>query len=83
MVIVGYDHNGTIISILNAKSQELANAYWQGAGISIHRSRSLDDKETFMPLDESPTGVYPILKTKEIDVQLFGRNSKTVRIIEK
>ena len=82
MVYFGYNHNGDIISILNAKSEELANAYWQGAGIQIHHSRNLDDQQTFMPLNESPTGVYPILKTREIDPSIIGRNNK-VRIIVK
>lgn len=55
-----------IIGIVNSRNEELAKAYWQGKGLNYYEIRNLDDENTFMPLDESPTGVYPILETIEI-----------------
>ena len=68
MVLIAYNYEGKIISIVNAVNEQVAQAYWQGAGIIPHSTRNLDDPEYFMPLSEHPTGVYPILKTKEVPV---------------
>ena len=83
MVVIGYDYKGTIISIVNAKSLELANAYWQGADIIPHSYRSLDDESHFTPLNEHPTGVYPLLKAREMEGYQFRDYKGTIRIITK
>lgn len=64
MIFIGYNYNGYIISIVSARSYELANAFWQGAGITPHHIKDLD--RDFISLDEHPTGVMPILKTREV-----------------
>ena len=63
MIFIGYNYEGYTISIVNAKSRELADAYWQGAQIIPHTVKCLE--KDFASLDEHPTGVYPILRTKE------------------
>jgi hypothetical protein len=70
MIFIAYNHKSQVISIVNAKNQELANAYWQGANVDVHASKCLETD--FTSLDEHPTGVFPILKTHELSGhQLF------------
>lgn len=66
MVIIARNYEGKTISIVNAKSKELAMAYWQGKDIYPHTTKCVDDPEVYTPLNEHPTGVYPILETIEI-----------------
>lgn len=73
MIFIAYDHNSTIISIVRARTEDLAKAYWQGAGIVPHVSKNLDNTDDFISLDEHQTGVYPILKTRTKSLTAFGR----------
>lgn len=82
MVIIAYNYEGKVISIVNAKSEEIANAYWHGAGLIVYSHRNIDNPDEFTPLSEHPTGVYPILKTKEIELYQDGRYQKYL-IVEK
>ena len=70
MVFIGYDYNGSPISVVCAKSKELAYAYWQGKDILPHSHKCLE--EDFTHLDEHPTGVFPIVQTKEVSLSNFG-----------
>ena len=63
MIFIGRNYEGFIISILSAKSKELAHAYWQGEGTQINTVECLEEDRA--PLEESITGVMPILKTRE------------------
>lgn len=65
MVYIGYNYNGEVITIVKALSENLAQAFWQGAGIAVHSSKCLE--KDFTNLEEHPTGVFPILKTTEVD----------------
>jgi hypothetical protein len=65
MILIAYNQKGYVISIVVTKSMDLANAYWQGAGIFPHSIKNVDDPNHFIPLSEHTTGVYPILKTDE------------------
>ncbi len=65
MIFIGYDYNGKVITIVNAVSKQIANAYWQGADISVHSSKCLE--EDFTKLENHPTGVFPLMKTVEVD----------------
>lgn len=75
MIIIAYNHNGKIISIVNAKSKELALAYWQGTKGGIPHSTKILE-EDFIPLSEHPTGVMPILDTIEIIAGRCGSDDK-------
>ena len=80
MIFIAYNYENIPISIVNAKSIEIAHAYWHGANITVHSSKSLDD---FIPLEENFTGVYPILKTTEKSLSEFGQNPRKVIIVKK
>lgn len=80
MIFIAYDQNGVTTSIVNAKSEELALAYWQGADVDVFSHKSLDD---FMDLNNHPTGVYPILKTKNKSLSGFGKNPENYIIVLK
>jgi len=40
MIVIAYDYEDRIISILNSKSVELANAFWQGKSLVPSRIKS-------------------------------------------
>lgn len=82
MIYIAYDYNDKCISIVNAKSLELANAYWQGKGCMPHRTKSLDD---FISLDEHPTGVYDLVKIREFTGSEISQkiNRKSDNLFEK
>lgn len=69
MTFIAYNHQGQIVSIVVAKSKELAMAYWQGSNIGIPASsKCVEDENDFTPLSEHVTGVFPILKTITLDL---------------
>lgn len=70
-------YDGSIESVVLAKSYALAQAYWQGKGVM---ASSVDEKNE-TDLENHPTGVLPIVKTKEIYASRFGGNSKTYLVI--
>lgn len=75
MIFIGYNYDNKPISIVNAKSKELAYAYWQGKDILPHSHKCLE--EDFTSLNDHPTGVFPIMETKELsDYDLGIRNPK-------
>jgi hypothetical protein len=61
MIFIAYNYKSQVVSIVSAKSLELANAYWQGANVNVYSHKCLE--EDFTSLDEHPTGVFPIVKT--------------------
>ena len=60
------DHKNQVLSVLLARSRPLADAYWQGAGITPHSVQELD------LLQDHPTGVIPIVNTIEVLSQEIG-----------
>ena len=76
-IFISRNHKGLIESVVLAKNYELANAYWQGTGIM---GASIDVKQE-SDLDDHPTGVLPIVKTKKINASPFGQNSKEYLVI--
>lgn len=81
MVFIAYNYNGVPTSIVNARNEELALAYWHGAGVDVFSHKSTKD---FIPLAEHPTGVYPLMKTLEVDVDgiqyTMKRGSKLITV---
>ncbi len=79
MIIIGYNPKGQPISILKAKSKELAIAYWHGAGILPHSTSTDED----FNIETNGTGVIPLLKTREISASSsngFSSNNKILTI---
>ena len=67
-VYIAYDHKGTPISGVLAKSSSLARAYWQGKGIIPHSEREIE------MLDDHPTGVIPLFSTHDMtNTELRGK----------
>ncbi len=78
MIFIGYNYSGKVISIVNAKSKELAEAFWQGRKLNVNTIKSLQGRGDFIPLDEHPTGVYPILETIEKEEYIQGKKRKFI-----
>jgi hypothetical protein len=77
MVYIAYNHNSEVISVVSAKSIELANAFWQGKGIVVYSHQCLETD--FSNLNDHPTGVFEFVKTETVtDYQLSDhcRNPK-------
>lgn len=83
MTFIAYNHDGYITSIVSAKSEALALAYWQGANVEVFSHKCLENPDDFTPLSEHPTGVIPILKTRQETLSAFGQNSKKYLIVSK
>lgn len=64
MVFIAYDYDSNVLSIVNAKSKELAIAFWQGKDIYPNTVKCIDDPKDFIPLKEHSTGVYEIFHNK-------------------
>ena len=78
-IFIAKTYEGFVESIVLAKSQQLANVYWQGQNIYPH---SVTEK-TEEDLRDHPTGVLPIVRTKKIRLSAFGRNEKYYLVIDK
>jgi len=76
MIIIGYNHQGYIISIVNTKSVELAYAYWQGSNAKINSHKIVE--EDFLLSGDHPTGVVPILKTQEVKGSNIIREAEVI-----
>lgn len=81
MIYIAKNYEGLIISIVNAKNRDLANAYWQGANIIPHSVSSLE--EDYTPIEEHLTGVYEVLKTSEVEIYHKGKFHKLVKVIQR
>jgi hypothetical protein len=79
MIFIAYNYEGAPISVVCAKNQDLANAYWQGAGIIPHSSKCLE--KDFTPIDEHITGVFPLIKTKEISPRHLNDTNPDAKIV--
>ena len=82
MVFIAYNYEGLPVSVVCARSKELAYAYWQGKGILPHSHKSLD--EDFTDIDEHITGVFEFIKTTEVsdyDLSNTCRNPKNRKFL--
>lgn len=60
-IYVAKNYDGFVESVVLARNYELAYAYWQGLGVIPHSVDTLTNKD----LEDHPTGVIPIVKTKK------------------
>jgi hypothetical protein len=77
---IAYNHNNYPISIVVAKNKDLANAYWHGANTVPHNFKCVE--EDFTKLEDHPTGVFPILSTREKEVYEFRELKNDAIIIQ-
>ena len=76
MIFIAKDHKSKIISIISAKTQESANAYWQGKNISPHTKEIWDIER--VRENEEKGFITPILETKKERLELFGTEYRVV-----
>lgn len=67
MIFIAKDYEGRIISIISAKSNESANAYWQGKNITPFTEEMWDIKKERE--NEEMGFVTPILETRTEDLK--------------
>lgn len=72
-IYVAKDYSGKIESVVLARSRELAVAYWHGQDVYPHSTEELTDEN----LNGHPTGVLPVLKTKDKE---FYHNGKFIKL---
>jgi hypothetical protein len=77
-ILIAKTYDGKVENIVFSKSRELAVAYWHGKGIYPHSIHTVCDKN----MEDHPTGVLPILSTKEMELSGFGKNSKKYLVVE-
>lgn len=80
-IFIGYDYDGKVISVISAKDESSANAYWQGTGDLPHSQKRFDTDE--QRENEQLGFVTPIVKTKEIEVKdVNSFKLRKVRVIK-
>lgn len=80
MVIIAYNKSGKVVSIVNARSEELAIAFWHGQKLDYDTHSRLDDTAVFEPIETHVTGVYPILQTITITAGSMRHDAKVLCI---
>ena len=76
-IFIAKTYNGSIESVVLAKSYALAQAFWQGQGVVAHSITERSEAD----LESHPTGVLPIVKTRKIEASPFGGKSKEYLVI--
>lgn len=76
-IFIAKDYESNVLDVVLAKSYELANAFWHGRGVYPH----FVDSRTENDLVGHPTGVLPIVQTKEVHSGYIG-HGKTLRVIK-
>ena len=73
-IFIAQTFDGYTEDIVFAVDQAKANVYWQGKGVVAHSIREVGEDA----LDNHLTGVIPILSTKEVNIDVFGRGDKKI-----
>lgn len=77
MIYIAYNRDCQPVSIVNARSRDVAIAYWHGAKIIPDTIKSLDD---FISIDVHPTGVIPLLTTHLVQVRSLNSAGQVLTI---
>jgi len=77
-VYVAMTYKGFVESVVLADSYELAQAYWQGVGVSAHSVVTRTETD----LVGHPTGVLPIVKTRRVRASKFGQREQEFLVIK-
>ena len=78
IVFIALDYSDNILDVVVARSYELAMVYWQGKGIIPHHTRQIIPAD----LENHPTGVVPVVTTKEVQGHAVSYKD-TFRVIVK
>jgi len=74
VIFIAKNYDGKVMSVVLARSYEMAQAYWQGRKVYAHTVETRTEKD----LEDHTTGVLPIVNTKEItrfDIDRHTRNA--------
>lgn len=78
-IFIAKTYNGLVESVVLARNYELAQAYWQGLGVMANSVTEHDESE----LENHPTGVLPLVRTKKQNASPFGKSSEESIVIIK
>lgn len=78
-IFIAKHYDGTPVDVVLTATEQLAQAYWQGKGIIAHTVTVRSDAD----LTEHPTGVLPIISTREVEAKPFGLSSRTMHVVRK
>ncbi len=80
MIFIGKNHNGTVVSIISAKSKEIANAYWQGLNICPFQ---IEEFGTGKDIENERGGyVTTLLRTREKKMKGFDSDYHNVVVVD-
>lgn len=75
---IAYDEKGLIESIVLARSRELADVYWQGAGVVAINVKRMNPSA----YEDHLTGVVPVLKTNNYNIGSFFEPKNIRQVIK-
>lgn len=78
-IFIAKHYDGTPVDVVLTATAQLAQAYWQGKGIIAHTITVRSDTD----LTDHPTGVLPIISTREVEAAPFGLSSRTMHVVRK
>lgn len=76
-IFIAKTHDGKVQSVVLARSRELAVAYWHGQDTQPFSITERTDNDLII----HPTGVLPILNTKEKEIYLNGKFNKFMVVV--
>lgn len=81
MIFINYNYDGLIQSIVSAKNESAAMAYWQGKGILPHTHTTFDTSEKRE--NEELGFVTPILNTEVKTLGSWSHEQKYIVVTKK
>lgn len=84
MVFIAYNYEDYPLSVVCARSKDLAMAYWQGQGLRVHYTKCLE--EDYTPIEDHITGIYPLIETKTVSTHTFStspRDRKDIVVVKR
>lgn len=79
MIFIARNHNGKIIGIVSAKTENSVNAYYQGKGITPHTLGPFNPES--IRENEEEGYVTPILTTREVDKYDLNNRDKIFIVV--
>jgi hypothetical protein len=79
MIYIAYNFDGLIVSIVKAKSKEIAMVYWQGKGVDYD---IIESERDFPEPNKDGVLVIPILTTKKKNLGDIFKPKYIVEVIK-
>ncbi len=78
-IFIAKTYDGYIESVVLAKNEDLASAFWQGKGIYAHSIRVVCEED----IDDHITGIMPIVNTIKKNLSYQGSSDRETLVIAK